>query len=86
MGHKDECPAFADLAEDMANWHIPPHIVVLMTGVQHAKQVRDGSITLVYADGTEESAPCPDVELKDTDNFFGVVDLVQSRARATQEA
>jgi len=82
MSATSECKPWRELAGDMANWFIPPRITVLMSGVSYAKQDSRGNITLTYIDGKEESAACPDIELKDEENFFKIVGTVQDRARS----
>lgn len=61
---------------------ISPHrINSMMTGVRYA-QWQAGRVTLVYVNGTKESAICHAAEwAQGCENFFSLVGTIQNRAR-----
>jgi len=63
--------------EKMANYLVPNKAVSMLTGVQYAKH-GNGTSTLVYTDGSEETANIP---MPTADNFLEIVGTIQRIAR-----
>lgn len=57
---------------------VPPRVVSMMTGCERAELKTADVVTLVYVDGSEESAPVPNRHALD---FFGLVSAVQSQRK-----
>ncbi len=72
------CRHYSKLRGEKVNWLVPPQMQAMISGVQYAKQGRDGIITLTYCDGTEESRPCDKDMVQAFDGFLPVVSFVQA--------
>lgn len=59
----------------------PPRFQTLMCGCERAEQDNKGNITLIYTDGTTETAPFPERDIAEFESFFSIVGNVQDRAR-----
>lgn len=58
-----------------------PRMHAMMCGCGRAEQDGKGNITLIYEDGTTETAAFPEKDLTDFESFFAIVSQVQDRAR-----
>ena len=56
----------------------PPKIKSMVTGVWVAEQIKNGTITLIYIDGSRESRKVRNApEIQSFENFFAIVSWVQ---------
>lgn len=69
---------YSKLEEGMVNYVVPTMIEAMMSGVQHAKQGQDGTVTLEYSDKTQQSKKITVDICKESENFFQIVSFVQS--------
>ena len=51
----------------------------MMTGAWQARQRKNGDIRLIYTDGTEEIANCPEIDLGAGPSWITVVGAVQAK-------
>lgn len=77
-----------EIPDGQWNVHYASGIHAAMSGCCAAGQHRDGSITLKYTNGEEETAHFADPPALDTlsENWFALVDVVQSAARIPNAA
>ena len=75
---KTDPKPFRKLRKGMCNWLVPPNFIGMMSGTVHAKQTKDGVITLTYTDGTEESRKSDKDAVTDFDSYLSVVSFVQA--------
>lgn len=73
-----ETQHYKDLETGMCNMLVPPSVQAHLTGVQWAKQTRNGAITLTYIDGTQERRSCRLDMCRDFAGIMGVIDYVQA--------
>jgi hypothetical protein len=69
---------FSKLRGDKVNYLVPAHVQCMITACQWATQARDGTVTLLYVDGTTESRKCERDICKEFDGFLPVVGYVQA--------
>lgn len=75
----DTIPHYSQIEDGARNLICPPNVVGMMTGTIHASQGQDGSITLLYKDGTEETADANLDLVTEFDDYFSVVTYVQDK-------
>jgi hypothetical protein len=82
-----ELKHYTELDEGMVNIANPPRFDGLMTGASYAMQDNRGDVTIVYEDGTKESAPVKYDICKALDSghpFHGIVASVQGQRPNTK--
>ena len=79
----DALQHYSKIDEGAANVICPPNVVGMMTGTQWVKQHRDGSISLIYEDGTAETVGSDIDIVTGFEDYFAIVAYVQDqRTRA----
>ncbi len=71
---------YEELPKDKVNVIVPPRFYFLATAVQTVTQNRTGKATLIYEDGTTESAKLS-YDIITEESFFKIVGDVQAIAR-----
>ena len=69
---------YSKLEDEMVNYVVPTMIEAMMSGVQHAKQAKDGTVTLEYSDKTQQTKKITADICKEVEGFFNIVTLVQN--------
>ena len=76
-GKERNMKRYSRLVGGQKNYYCPPKATGMMTGTQFAYQSRDGSITLLYEDGSMETRDAT-VEITDFQDYFAIVAYVQA--------
>lgn len=73
--------SYKDLRGNRCIMAVMPNITAQMCGVWQMRQNRRGEIRLIYLDGTDEIAHCPEIDMGGEYEPFAVVSAVQAKRK-----